>query len=124
MSSVGMKVLGVLPAVSTGAYNVPVVDVEAKTVYTNNVPCGAVRGFGANQADFALETLIDELCQKGKFDRWEFRYNNALVDGSVTATGQALSSGVGVRATLLALKDEYAKAAVMPGWLCGIKIPG
>ncbi|MEK6624680.1 MAG: molybdopterin cofactor-binding domain-containing protein, partial [Bdellovibrionota bacterium] len=122
-ASVGMKVLERAAGHSTGAYNVPVVDVEAETVYTNNVPCGAMRGFGANQANFALETLIDELCQKGKFDRWEFRYNNALVDGSVTATGQALSSGVGVRATLLALKDEYAKARYA-GLACGIKNTG
>ncbi|HAZ14446.1 MAG: selenium-dependent xanthine dehydrogenase [Bdellovibrionales bacterium GWA2_49_15] len=122
-ASVGMKVLERAAGHSTGAYNVPVVDVEAKTVYTNNVPCGAMRGFGANQANFAMESLIDELCEKGKFDRWEFRYNNALVDGSVTATGQALSGGVGVRATLLALKDEYSKARYA-GLACGIKNTG
>ncbi|MBI2519227.1 MAG: selenium-dependent xanthine dehydrogenase [Bdellovibrio sp.] len=122
-ASVGMKVLERAAGHSTGAYNVPVVDVEAKTVYTNNIPCGAMRGFGANQANFAIETLIDEICEKGKFDRWQFRYNNALVDGSVTATGQALSGGVGVRATLLALKDEYAKARYA-GLACGIKNTG
>ncbi len=122
-ASVGMKVLERAAGHSTGAYNVPVVDVEAKTVYTNNIPCGAMRGFGANQANFAIESLIDELCEKGKFDRWQFRYNNALVDGSVTATGQALSGGVGVRATLLALKDEFSRARYA-GLACGIKNTG
>ena len=92
---------------ATGAYHVPAVDIEAKTVYTNNLPCGAMRGFGVNQVTFAMESCVDMLCEQGGFDRWQFRYDNALAAGRMTATGQVLGAGVGVRACLLALKDEF-----------------
>jgi CO/xanthine dehydrogenase Mo-binding subunit len=92
-------------------------------VYTNNIPCGAMRGFGANQVTFAIESLVDELCEKGGFDRWEFRYRNALKKGSVTATGQILGDGVGVRQTLEAIKNEFYKAK-FAGLACGIKNSG
>jgi aldehyde oxidoreductase len=119
-ASVGGKVLERAAGHSTGAYHVPVVDVVAKTVYTNNLPCGAMRGFGANQATFALESCLDELCRQGGFDRWQFRWDNALVEGSMTATGQVLGTGVGVRATLEAVKPAYDESATC-GLACGIK---
>ena len=122
-ASVGMKVLERAAGHSTGAYEVPNVDVRATAVYTNNVPCGAMRGFGANQANFAMECCIDELCEMGGFDRWQLRYDNALTEGGTTATGQRLSSGVGVRATLEAVKDQF-RAAPRAGIACGLKNTG
>lgn len=119
-ASVGGKVLERAAGHATGAYHVPHVDVEARAIYTNNVPCGAMRGFGVNQATFAMESCIDELCKKGHFDRWQFRYDNALVNGSMTATGQVLHSGVGVRETLKAIKEEFYKNQ-FTGLACGIK---
>ncbi|MEZ4658860.1 MAG: molybdopterin cofactor-binding domain-containing protein [Caldilineaceae bacterium] len=101
----------------------PIVDVESTAVYTNNIPNGAMRGFGVNQATFALESCMDELCQKGGFDRWQFRYDNALVEGTTTSTGQVLKGGVGVRATLEAVKDEFYRAQ-FAGLACGIKNTG
>ncbi|MCA9933854.1 MAG: molybdopterin-dependent oxidoreductase, partial [Anaerolineales bacterium] len=70
-ASVGAKVLERSAGHATGAYSVPVTDVVATAVYTNNVPCGAMRGFGANQAIFGLESLVDDLCEQGGFDRWQ-----------------------------------------------------
>ena len=122
-ASVGMKVLERSAGHATGAYNFPVTDVEATAVYTNNLPCGAMRGFGVNQSAFGLESLIDELCEKGDFDRWQLRYDNALDDGDMTATGQVIESGAGAKATLLAVKDEFQKAAYA-GIACGIKNTG
>ncbi len=122
-ASVGMKVLERSAGHATGAYSFPVTDVVATAVYTNNIPCGAMRGFGVNQAAFGLESLIDELCEKGGFDRWQFRYDNALDDGSMTATGQIIESGAGAKATLLAVKDEFYKAKYA-GLACGIKNTG
>ncbi|VAX38933.1 Xanthine dehydrogenase, molybdenum binding subunit, partial [hydrothermal vent metagenome] len=122
-ASVGMKVLERACGHATGAYFVPNVDIEATAVYTNNIPCGAMRGFGANQANFALECAIDELCEIGSFDRWQFRYNNALTEGRATATGQILASGVGVRATLEAVKDQFQNAK-HAGIACGLKNTG
>lgn len=122
-ASVGMKVLERSAGHATGAYHFPVTDVEATAVYTNNIPCGAMRGFGVNQAAFGLESLIDELCEQGGFDRWQFRYDNALVDGDMTATGQVIEGGAGTRETLLAVKDEFYKAKYA-GLACGIKNTG
>ncbi|MCB0005914.1 MAG: selenium-dependent xanthine dehydrogenase, partial [Anaerolineales bacterium] len=122
-ASVGMKVLERSAGHATGAYAFPVTDVEAISVYTNNLPCGAMRGFGVNQATFGLESLIDELCEKGGFDRWQFRYDNALEDGDMTATGQVIEGGAGAKATLLAVKDEFY-AAPFAGIACGIKNTG
>lgn len=122
-ASVGTKVMERVAGHATGAYHFPVVDLESLTIYTNNIPSGAMRGFGANQVAFALESLLDELCEKGGFDRWKFRYDNALAEGRMTATGQIMEKGVGVRATLEAVK-EYFYAAKYAGIACGIKNSG
>ncbi len=122
-ASVGMKVLERSAGHATGAYTFPVTDVKATAVYTNNVPCGAMRGFGVNQAIFGLESLVDDLCEQGGFDRWQFRYDNALTDGEMTATGQVIEGGAGARATLLAVKDEFYKAKYA-GLACGLKNTG
>ncbi len=121
-ASVGTKVMERVAGHASAGYYVPSVGLEARTVYTNNIPCGAMRGFGANQVAFAMESCMDELCEKGGFDRWQFRYDNALVDGLKTATGQTLH-GVGIRACLLALKDEFYKAKYA-GIACAIKNSG
>jgi xanthine dehydrogenase molybdenum-binding subunit len=122
-ASVGMKVLERSAGHATGAYDVPVTDVEAIAVYTNNIPCGAMRGFGVNQSAFGLESLIDELCEKGGFDRWQFRFNNALQNGDMTATGQVIEGGAGARETLLAVKEAFYEAPYA-GIACGIKNTG
>ncbi|PLX05254.1 MAG: selenium-dependent xanthine dehydrogenase [Marinilabiliales bacterium] len=121
-ASVGTKVMERVAGHCTGGYYVPVVDLEAKTIYTNNIPCGAMRGFGANQASFALEGCIDELCEQGGFDRWKFRYDNALQDGLRTATGQKLQ-GVGIKKSLEAVKDEFYNNKYT-GIACAIKNSG
>jgi selenium-dependent xanthine dehydrogenase len=122
-ASVGMKVLERSAGHATGAYHFPTTDVESIAVYTNNIPCGAMRGFGVNQAAFGLESCIDDLCEQGGFDRWQFRFDNALKDGDMTATGQVIEGGAGVRQTLLAVKDEFHKARYA-GLACGIKNTG
>ena len=122
-ASVGAKVLERAAGHATGAYHVPAADIEAVAVYTNNVPCGAMRGFGVNQSAFAIENLIDELCQQGGFDRWQFRWDNAITEGRMTATGQVIEGGAGLRATLEAVKDEFY-AAKIAGLACGIKNTG
>jgi len=122
-ASVGTKVMERVAGHASGAYHFPCVNLDALTVYTNNIPNGAMRGFGANQVAFALEGCIDDLCLQGNFDRWQFRYDNALTEGKMTATGQVLKSGVGVRETLKAVKPFYDKAQ-FKGLACGIKNSG
>jgi len=121
-ASVGMKVLERVAGHAAGGYYIPNVEIAAKTVYTNNIPCGAMRGFGAPQVAFALEGCIDDLCKKAGFDRWQSRYENALVDGLSTATGQKLY-GVGIRACLDAVKKDFYSAKYA-GLACAIKNSG
>ncbi|PLX19897.1 MAG: selenium-dependent xanthine dehydrogenase [Marinilabiliales bacterium] len=121
-ASVGTKVLERVAGHASAGYYVPVIDIEAKTVYTNNIPCGAKRGFGANQVSFAIEQCIDDLCNQAGFDRWQFRYENALTDGLKTSTGQTVQ-GVGIRACLEEIKDDF-KNAKYAGLACAIKNSG
>jgi len=121
-ASVGAKVMERVVGHATGGYTVPAVDIRADTVYTNNIPGGAMRGFGVPQATFAVESCIDELCRMGGFDRWQFRFDNALEDGRKTATGQVLR-GVGLKKTLLAVKEQFYQAKYA-GIACGIKNTG
>jgi len=121
-ASVGMKVMERVAGHASAGYFIPEIDIEAKTVYTNNIPSGAMRGFGANQVAFALESCIDDICKQAGFDRWKFRYDNALVDGLTTSTGQKLK-GVGIRACLNAVKQDFYNAK-FAGLACAIKNSG
>ncbi|ALO16343.1 Aldehyde oxidoreductase [Salinivirga cyanobacteriivorans] len=121
-ASVGTKVMERVVGHATGGYTVPSVDIKAVTAYTNNIPCGAMRGFGVPQVIFAIESCIDDICKQGGFDRWQIRYDNALEDGAKTATGQKLQ-GVGLKKTLEAVKDEFQKAR-FAGIATGIKNTG
>ena len=122
-ASVGAKVLERAAGHSCGAYRVPAVDVEARAVYTNNVPCGAMRGFGANQVNFAIEGLLDRLAGLTGLDGWDIRWRNALQTGDIFGTGQRLGPGVGLRQTLLAVRDDY-KNARYAGIACAVKNTG
>ena len=121
-ASVGMKVLERVAGHAAGGYYIPDVSMTARTVYTNNIPCGAMRGFGANQVTFALESCVDDICEQGGFDRWQFRWDNALQDGLKTSTGQRVY-GVGIRACLEAVKDDFYNAK-FAGLATGIKNSG
>lgn len=122
-ASVGMKVLERAAGHSCGPYRVPNVDVEAKTVYTNNSPCGAMRGFGANQAAFAIEGIMDLLAERVGVDGYDIRERNILGPGDPFATGQLMTASCGIRQTLEAVKDIY-KSAKFAGIACGIKNTG
>ena len=122
-ASVGDKVLERAAGHAAGAYFVPNIFVENTTVYTNNIPNGAMRGFGVNQALFPMESCIDDLCAQGGFDRWQFRYDNALDIGLYSTTGQVLETGVGIKECLLAVKDQF-QAAKHAGIACAMKNSG
>jgi CO/xanthine dehydrogenase Mo-binding subunit len=79
-----------------GPYEVPHVAMDCYAVYTNNPPCGAMRGFGAVQACFAYETQMDKLAAALSMDPVELRIKNAMREGSVMPTGQAVDSAAPV----------------------------
>jgi selenium-dependent xanthine dehydrogenase len=122
-ASVGDKVLQRACGHSCSAYEVPNVYVESHAVYTNNPPCGAMRGFGSNQANFAMEGCLDRLAEKVGIDGWDIRWRNALDVGGTFATGQVLGEGVGLRACLEAVRDAY-KGARYAGVACAVKNVG
>ncbi len=122
-ASVGTKVLERAAGHACGPYKVANVDVEALAVYTNNLPCGAMRGFGANQASFAIDGMLDLLAERAGIDGWEIRWRNALDVGDTFSTGQVLTASVGLKQTLLAVKNAYRHARVA-GIACGVKNVG
>ena len=88
-----------------GPYEVPNVVMDSFAVYTNNPPCGAMRGFGAVQACFGYESQMDKLAAALGMDPVELRARNAIGEGSVMPTGQIVDSAAPV-AELLRLVRE------------------
>jgi len=110
-ASVGMKVLERAAGHMTGPYVIDSVDVEATAVRTNNPVCGAFRGFGANQAQFAMEGVIDRLADAVGIDGWEMRNRNVVTPGVVWGPGQIMDDGCrGARECLDAVKPAYDRA--------------
>ena len=122
-ASVGDKVLERAAGHACGPYRFPAVDVEARAVYTNNPPCGAMRGFGVNQVAFAVEGMMDRLAERAGIDGWEIRWRNALDVGDRFGTGQVLGPGVGIKACLEAVRDDY-RGAKCAGIGCAVKNTG
>ncbi|MBC9711692.1 molybdopterin-dependent oxidoreductase [Streptomyces sp. TRM66268-LWL] len=85
-------VVGNAASLALGPYECDTVAVEALGLYTNNPPCGAMRGFGAVQACFAYESQMDRLAAELGLDPVEFRQRNAMAQGSVMPTGQLVDS--------------------------------
>ena len=79
-----------------GPYEVPHVQMDCYAVYTNNPPCGAMRGFGAVQACFAYEAQMDKLAAVLHMDPVEVRISNAMREGSAMPTGQVVDSAAPV----------------------------
>jgi xanthine dehydrogenase D subunit len=79
-----------------GPYQVPNVSIDVYAAFTNNPPCGAMRGFGAVQACFAYESQMDELARRLGMDPVEVRIRNAMSEGSVMPTGQVVDSAAPV----------------------------
>ncbi|MCP4225346.1 MAG: molybdopterin-dependent oxidoreductase, partial [Actinomycetia bacterium] len=110
-ASVGMKVLERAAGHASGPYVVPAVDVEAVAARTNNSVCGAFRGFGANQAQFAMEGVMDRLADAVGISGWEMRNRNVVSPGVVWGPGQILDDGcLGAQACLDAVQPAYEAA--------------
>jgi xanthine dehydrogenase molybdenum-binding subunit len=82
-----------------------------------------MRGFGANQAAFAIEGILDILAEKVGIDGYDIRERNILEPGDRFATGQLMTSSCGVRQTLEAVREVY-KSSNKAGIACGIKNTG
>ncbi|MFN8480217.1 MAG: xanthine dehydrogenase family protein molybdopterin-binding subunit [Kouleothrix sp.] len=140
-ASTSQEVTKVAAIFANGAYNVANVSVDAYAVYTNNVPSGAFRGFGAPQAQFASEIMVTRLAHALGIDPIELRRKNLYREGDIEATQRRLPPGVSVRECMEAAvrerdkrrttQDIPASPVRMPphlkrGWglACGIKNVG
>ncbi len=88
-----------------GPYVVPNVWIDVFGVYTNNPPCGAMRGFGNVQAAFGYEAQMDKLAAALGLDPIEFRCRNAMEMGSTAPTGQVVDSPAPVVEMLKRVRD-------------------
>ena len=110
-ASVGMKVLERAAGHASGPYVCANIDVEAIAARTNNSVCGAFRGFGANQAQFAMEGVLDRLADMVGISGWEIRSRNVITPGVVWGPGQIMDDGcLGARECLDAVKPAYDEA--------------
>lgn len=83
-----------------GPYRVPNVAIDAVSVATNTIPCGAFRGFGSPQVILAHEMQMDRLAERLGLDPLEIRRRNILREGDTSATGQRLDGSTGVADTI------------------------
>ena len=93
-ASTSAEVTKVATLFASGVYEIPNIAVEGKVVYTNNIPSGAFRGFGAPQTQFAAEIMVTRLAHAIDMDPVELRRRNIYREGSIEPTQQPLPPGV------------------------------
>ncbi len=110
------KVLGNATLMCTGPYVFPNAKVDAYTVYTNNVPAGAFRGFGGPQGAFAAEQQMGKLAAALGLDPVAMRMQNLLTDGAISTVGTPFPPGV-------TIDQVVARCAAEAGWVRGQGLP-
>jgi len=103
-ASTGIAVMRKASSHATGPYKVPNVWVDVIGVFTNNNPCGAMRGFGATQTAIAYEGLMDRLAAQLGMDKVELRMKNLIRSGDAVTTGQIVPLATGVECFEAVLK--------------------
>ncbi|MFC9897518.1 xanthine dehydrogenase subunit D [Nocardia sp. NPDC127579] len=94
-----------------GAYAVPHAEIDGLVVFSNNPPCGAMRGFGAVQSAYGCESNMDRLARELGMDPLALRLKNAMTTGTILPTGQAVDGPAPVRELLEALRQRPLPAA-------------
>ena len=89
-------VVGNAGTMGLGPYEIPHIQMDCYGAYTNNPPCGAMRGFGSVQAAFAIEAIMDKLADAVGLDPVEIRARNGFREGSTAPTGQVIDSAAPV----------------------------
>jgi CO/xanthine dehydrogenase Mo-binding subunit len=100
------KVMGNANLTVTGPYEIPNIHVDTYGVLTNNIPCGAFRGFGGPQGAFAAEGQMNKLAEKLGMDPVELRARNVVQEGSILSVGTPLPAGVSMPQVLDACARE------------------
>jgi CO/xanthine dehydrogenase Mo-binding subunit len=110
------KVLGNATLMCTGPYVFPHASIDAYTVYTNNLPAGAFRGFGGPQGAFAAELQMEKLAAALGLDPVEMRLKNLLREGDLSTVGTPFPQGITIDRVL-------ARCAEEAGWQPGRRLP-
>jgi xanthine dehydrogenase molybdenum-binding subunit len=98
---------------AAGPHSVPNVKVTTYAMYTNNVPCGAFRGFGVTQSGFAMESQMDELAKALGMEPIDLRRRNILAVGKKTLAGHELTESCGLPQALEMVAAEMQKHPFM-----------
>jgi CO/xanthine dehydrogenase Mo-binding subunit len=105
-ASTSVEVLKIATLFASGCYEVPNVWADGYVVYTNNLPAGAFRGFGAPQAQFAVESMVTRLAYELGIDPVEMRRLNIYREGSIEPSQNPLPPGVSALEVLDRCADE------------------
>jgi CO/xanthine dehydrogenase Mo-binding subunit len=104
------KVQGNATLCCTGPYDIPNVKVDTYTIFTNNIPGGAFRGFGGPQGEFLAEMQMSKLAEKLGIDPVELRMKNVMREGSILSVGTPIPKGISIVQVL-------EKCAIEAGWI-------
>ncbi len=107
-ASTSVEVLKGAISFGSGSYEFPNVSIDGIVTYTNNVPCGAFRGFGAPQAQFAAESMMTRLAEKLGIDPMELRRRHLYREGSINPSGTVMPKGVSAVPVLERCIEEAA----------------
>ncbi len=110
------KVLGNAQLTASGPYEVDNIQVDTYAVYTNNIPSGAFRGFGAPQALFAAEGQMNRLAAALGLDPLEIRLRNSIRDGSIGSVDTPFPAGVTMPQVFAACGAQSWWQETAKGW--------
>ncbi|MCI0520662.1 MAG: molybdopterin-dependent oxidoreductase [Chloroflexi bacterium] len=117
--SLGIDVLENTVVFGAGPYFIPNLDIYGEAWFTNNVPAGAMRGFGVNQVAIALEQQMDAMARAIGMDPFQFRMVNALDVGLPSASDHIMEAGVvSIKETIRACEEAFRELpmpAAQPG---------
>jgi CO/xanthine dehydrogenase Mo-binding subunit len=110
------KVQGNATLMCTGPYDIPNVKVDSRSIYTNNVPGGAFRGFGGPQGAFEAENQVNRLAEALGMDPVALRMKNLLTEGSLLSTNYPVPKGVTIKPVMAACAEHSGWTKTEDGW--------
>jgi CO/xanthine dehydrogenase Mo-binding subunit len=110
------KVIGNTTLMCTGPYDIPNVKVDSQSIYTNNIPGGAFRGFGGPQGAFEAEMQINRLAEALGMDPVELRMRNLIDDDSLLSTNSPPPKGVTIKPVMAACAERSGWQKTETGW--------
>ena len=117
-ASTSAEVIKIASVFASGCYEIENIATDGYAVYTNNIPSGAFRGFGAPQGQFAAEVMVTRLAHAIGMDPVELRRRNLYREGSLEPTRCPLPTGVSALPVLERCLEELAK------WAPVVKVDG